>query len=128
MRVELLQGIVTSGFGEGAYFLSLECYKKEIRKKLGFDAYPGTLNLKVDEKQIALLKKHDSIKIDTLKKNNRMLYGAECYRAKINGITGAIIIPEINKHPKNIIEFIAPVNLKSKLNIKDGDKLNLEFK
>jgi riboflavin kinase, archaea type len=125
--VELLEGIVTSGFGEASYFLSLEYYKNEIKKKLGFDAYPGTLNLKVDEKQLLSLKKLSPIKINPHKKNDEALAGAVCYKAKIGKINGAVIIPEITKHEKNIIEFIAPVNIKSTLDIKEGDKVDLEI-
>ena len=52
-----MEGIVTSGLGEGYFFMSMEHYKKEIKEKLGFEAYPGTLNLKIDEEQIDSLKK-----------------------------------------------------------------------
>ena len=46
---------------------------------------------------------------------------------KINNINGSVIIPDINKHPKDIIEFIAPVNIQSKLNLKDGDKIKIKI-
>ena len=122
-----MEGIVTRGLGEGSFFISMEHYKKEIKGKLGFDAYPGTLNLKVDEKQIELLKKSIPIRINSNKTDNKALHGANCYKARINNINGSIIIPDINKHEEDIIEFIAPVNLKSELNIKDGDKVIIEL-
>ncbi|MBW2976088.1 CTP-dependent riboflavin kinase [Candidatus Woesearchaeota archaeon] len=122
----ILECVVTSGFGEGAFFMSMEHYKTEIKEKLGFEAYPGTLNLKVKENQLASLKELNPIKIKGCKKNNEIFGGASCYKAKINSINGCIIIPEINKHG-NIIEFIAHVNLKSELKIKDGDKVKIEL-
>ena len=112
--VIVLEGIVTSGLGEGYLFMSMEHYKKEIKNKLGFDAYPGTLNLKIKEDQFISLKKFNPIKIKGCKKNNEVFGGISCYKAKINNINGALIIPDINKHKKDIIEFIAPFNLKSK--------------
>ena len=118
--------IVSSGLGEGALFLSMEHYKEEIKKNLGFDAYPGTLNLKVDKKQLDLLKNIDTIRIDGCKKDNKTFGGANCYKARINNINGAIIIPDLTKH-KDIVEFIAPINLKSELKIKDGDKIKIEL-
>lgn len=121
-----MQGIVTSGLGEGTFFMSMEHYKDEIKKRLGFDAYPGTLNLKINEKQLASLKKINPIKINGYKKDNETFGGLSCYRAKIENINGAIIIPDINKH-KDIIEFIAPVHIKSELNLKDGDKIKIEL-
>jgi riboflavin kinase len=119
-------GIVTSGLGKGALFISMNYYKEEIKKKLGFDAYPGTLNLKVDKKQLDLLKDIAIITIDGYEKDNKTFGGANCYKARINNINGAIIIPDLTKH-KDIMEFIAPVNLKSELKIKEGDKIKIEL-
>ncbi len=107
--------------------MSMEHYKKEIKEKLGFDAYPGTLNLKVDKEEIDALKKTSPVRIDGCEKDNKTFHGVNCYKAKINNISGSIIIPDINKHEKGIIEFIAPVNLKSELKIKDGDKIKIEL-
>lgn len=122
-----MEGIVTSGLGEGSIFMSMEHYKKEIKNKLGFDAYPGTLNLKIKEDRLISLKKFNPIKIEGCKKNHEVFGGIRCYKAKINNINGAVIIPDINKHKKDIIEFIAPINLKLKLGIKDGDKISLKL-
>ena len=124
----VLEGTVTSGLGEGAYFMSMDHYKKEIKKKLGFDAFPGTLNIKTDKENIDPLKKNNPIIITGFKKDDKTFGGVSCYKAKINDIDGSIIMPHINKHKDNIIEFIAPVNLKSELNIKDGDKIKIELK
>ena len=125
--VIILEGIITSGLGEGSIFMSMEHYKKEIKNKLGFDAYHGTLNLKIKEEQLISFKKFNPIKIEGCKKNNKAFYGARCYKASIKNINGAVIIPDINKHKKDIIEFIAPINLKSELGIKDGDKISLKL-
>ena len=122
-----MDGVVTSGLGEGAFFMSLGYYKEEIRKKLGIDAYPGTLNLKVNKKQLDSLKQLTPIIIPSYKENNAKFGGVKCYKAEINGIGGFIIIPDINKHKKNIIEFITPEHIKSKLKIKDGDKIKIEL-
>src|SRR5208337_4812172 len=42
-----LEGTVFTGLGEGAYYISKEHYRKQFAEKLGFDPYPGTLNLKL---------------------------------------------------------------------------------
>ena len=41
-------------------------------------------------------------------------------------VNGSIIVPHLTKH-KDIIEFIAPVHLKSELKLKDGDKVKVEL-
>jgi len=123
----LITGVAVSGLGEGAFFMSMPHYRNEIRNKLGFDAYPGTLNVKTDEKQIMHLKKLTPMTIEGYSSGNKTFGGASCYNAKIKNINGAVIIPDISKH-KDVIEFIAPIQLKSELNIKDGDKIIIELK
>ena len=122
----VINGIIARGLGEGTYFMSMHHYQQEIKKRLGFRAYPGTLNLKVSRSQRNSFKKINPIKIDGFKKNNKIFGGADCYKAKIKNIHGSVIVPHLTKH-KNVIEFIAPVHIKSELKIKDGDKIKLEL-
>lgn len=122
-----VKGFIVSGLGEGAYFMSMERYRQEISKKLGFDAYPGTLNAKIKENRDELLKNFNSIKITGYTLNSKTFGGASCYKAKIKSINGAIIVPDINKNPEDIIEFIAPVHVKSTLNLNDNDEIKIEF-
>lgn len=123
----IINGVIIRGYGEGAFFMSMQHYKKEIKKRLGFDAYPGTLNLKVGKRQAVLLRKMPPIKIGGFKTGNKTFGGADCYRAKIENIDGSVIVPQLTKHKKNIVEFIAPVHLKSELKIKEGDKIKIEL-
>ena len=125
-RIIVLEGVIASGFDAGACFMSMNHYKKEIKKKLGFDAYPGTLNIKIGEKQMALLKSIPLIEIRGYKLGIKKFGGASCYKAKIKNINGSIIVPELTKH-SDIIEFIAPVHVKSELMIRDGEKIKIEM-
>src|SRR3989338_5073601 len=43
---------ITSGLGEGKYYMSLQGYKKQFAKRLGFEPFEGTLNLEVDAAQV----------------------------------------------------------------------------
>ena len=122
----VLNCIIMSGPGEGAFFMSMHHYKDEIKKKLGFDAYPGTLNLKVSQEELNSIKNMNVIRIEGYKSGNKTFGGADCYKARIKGVNGAIITPDLTKH-KNIIEFIAPVYLRSKLNLNDDDKIKVEI-
>ena len=122
----VINGVIVRGLGEGAYFMSMRHYQKEIEKKLGFKAYPGTLNLKVSKKQMKLLRDVNKIIINGFRQNNKTFGGVNCYKAKIKGINGSIIMPDLTKH-KNIIEFIAPVHLKSGLKLKDRQKIKVEL-
>jgi len=82
--------------------------------------------LNVNKKQIDLLKNTKPIKISGFKSKNKTFGGASCYMASIKNINGSIIVPNLTKH-KSMIEFIAPVHIKSELKIKDGDKIKVEL-
>ncbi len=121
-----IDGIVARGMGEGAFFMSMGHYQDEIKEKVGFTAYPGTLNLKVVKKQKDSLETFDKIRIDGFKKDNKTFGGADCYKARIEKVNGAIIIPHLTRH-KEVIEFIAPVHVRTELKLRDGDKVKVEL-
>ena len=60
-------------------------------------------------------------------RNNKKFGGADCYAAKIRSIKVFIIVPHLTRHKKGIVEFIAPVHLKSELKVKDGQKIRVEL-
>lgn len=123
----VLEGVVTSGLGKGAIFMSIDYYKEKIKEKLGFDPYPGTLNLRVDKEQTSLLKGINPIRIESFKKDGKNFGGASCYKARINNINGSIIVPDLTENEEDVVEVIAAINLKSKLGIKDGDKVKIQL-
>ena len=41
------EGRVVSGMGEGSYYMSLFGYRKQFKEKLGYEPFPGTMNLKL---------------------------------------------------------------------------------
>ncbi|MEK6949326.1 MAG: DUF120 domain-containing protein [Nanoarchaeota archaeon] len=121
-----LEGTVVSGLGKGAVFIAIDYYKSQIREKLGFVPYHGTLNIATNKNNVAVLEKINPIRIESFKKDGKAYGGADCYKIKIKGINGAIIVPDLTEH-EDIIEIIAPVNLKSALKIKEGDKVKVEL-
>ncbi len=121
------EGTIASGLGRGAYFLSMGYYKGKLKNKLGFEPYLGTLNLHIGREKSGLLNKIMPIRIGSFKKGGKTYGGASCYRIKINGIDAAIIVPDLTEHGEKMVEVIAPVNLKSELKIKDGDKIKIEL-
>tara|TARA_Y100000310_G_scaffold342435_1_gene445691 strand:+ start:4025 stop:4414 length:390 start_codon:yes stop_codon:yes gene_type:complete len=123
----VFEGTVTAGLGKGAVFMSIDYYKGKIKEKLGFDPYTGTLNLKIEKGRISLLNDLEPIRIEGIKKDNKDFGGASCYKVKINDVNAAIIIPDLTEHEEDMIEIIAPINLKSKLNIKDNDRVKIEL-
>ncbi len=46
----VIQGIVQGGLGQGNSFTQLDWVRQQFRDKIGFDPYPGTLNLRVQDR------------------------------------------------------------------------------
>ncbi len=128
-HVYTLNGIVTSGLGEGKYYMSLEGYKKQFIEKLGFDPYPGTLNLKLatreDIRIYQTLRKMDGILIEGFRHENRSFGAVKCFKAYIDNIEGAVVIP-LRSHYIDIMEVISPKKLRNELNLKDGDIVSVK--
>ena len=124
-----IEGRVISGVGEGKYYVSLEGYRKQFIEKVGFDPYPGTLNLKIPKEQMyfrGLLDEEEGIHIEGFKTEDRTFGEVKAFKCRINGIKGAVVIPQRTHYSKDILEIISPVCLREKLNLKDGDKVVVE--
>jgi riboflavin kinase len=123
----IFKGDVVSGMGEGRYYTEQSGYLEQFKDKLGFVPYPGTLNVEipfVERNKLRLLKNHDAIDIEEFKTKNRTFGGVKCFRASINGIDGAIVLP-LRSHYSNVLELISPKFLRDKLNLKDGDQVDI---
>ena len=128
-RELVMDAILFSGMSEGSYYMSLEGYRKQFRSKLGFDPFPGTLNLRVmrdsmDERRE--LNTLPFVSIDGFADKERTYGGARCYGAVINQKTPAAIVMPIRAHyGEDVIEIIAGQNLRKLLRLKDGDLVNV---
>jgi len=121
-----LDGVVVSGLGEGHYYISIGGYAKQFKTKLGFEPYPGTLNIKIKDYCLDLRKKMAEmpfIKIDGFSDGTRTYGASDCYPAEISGVCGYIIVPERTHYQQDLLEMIAPVKMREKLNLKDGDSV-----
>jgi riboflavin kinase len=122
-RIELCGNIVT-GLGEGQYYIGQEGYQKQFRSKLGFSPYPGTLNVHLAESDIELREKAEGsgvIPLSGFTDGERTFGGVSCYRVLINGVPGAVVIPDRTHYPKDLLEIVSPVKLRDELKLKDGD-------
>ena len=123
----LFKGKVVSGMGEGRYYTEQSRYVEQFKQKLGFVPFPGTLNVEieyVERNKLRLLKDHRAINIDEFKTKNRTFGSVRCFRAKIDGTDGAIVLP-LRSHYSNILEFISQDYLREKLDLEDGDGVKI---
>jgi len=126
-----LEGTVFTGFGEGAYYISKENYRKQFIEKLGFDPYPGTLNLKLvtdyDIKARNELEAYPGVEIEGFKNEDRTFGPVKCYPVIIeNEVKGALILALRSHYDVSVLEIIAPVPLRKHLKLKDGQKTKIE--
>lgn len=125
----VIRGKVFSGVGEGRYYVSLEGYRKQFKEKLGFDPYPGTLNLKIPKEQLYFRHKLDDeegILIKGFKTPDRTFGDVKAFKCRVNGIEGAIVLPKRTHYPPDVLEIIAPVKIREVAKIKDGDLVEVE--
>lgn len=124
---KFLSGKVITGLGEGQYYISLEGYRAQFIELLGFDPYPGTLNVKLDAQSIETRKGISAnIRISGFTSGNRTFGSGSCFNIMIGDTRGAVIVPERTHYPEDIIEIIAPVNLREHLNLGDGSAVEVE--
>jgi len=126
-----LEGVLFTGLGEGAYYTSIDQYRKQFIEKLGFDPYPGTLNLKLttdyDIKARAELEAYPAIEIEGFKDENRTYGPVKCYPVIIeNKVKGALVSALRSHYDSSVIEVISPIFLRKHLNLKDGHKVKVE--
>jgi len=126
-----LEGTVFTGFGEGAYYIAKETYRKQFIEKLGFDPYPGTLNLKLvtdyDLKTRNELEAYPGVEIEGFKDEDRTFGPVKCYPVIIeNEVKGALILALRSHYDASVLEIIAPVPLRKRLKLRDGQKAKVE--
>ena len=120
----VLAGTVISGLGEGRYYMSIPYYKEQFAEQLGFEPFPGTLNIRLDQASIQIrkeLEKFDWITIRGFTADNRTFGDARALCCRIEGYKCAIVVPTRTHYPEDIIEIIAGSELRKALNLKDND-------
>jgi len=127
-----LEGTVFSGLGEGAYYIKQDGYRKQFIEKLGFDPYPGTLNVKLtsdyDVKTRRELETYPAIEVEGFKDESRTFGPVKCYPAMINNkAKGALAFILRTHYDSSVLEIIAPQHLRTQLRIRDGQKVKLEI-
>jgi len=106
--------------------MNLPWVKKQIREKLGFLPYPGTLDIKISEESVQLRKalaEDGGVNILPAAGFHR----GKCYRASFKTeLKCALIVPEVAGYPENVVEIIGPENLREKFHLSDGDTVEVK--
>lgn len=141
-----LRGRVESGMGEGGHYISLPGYMEQFRERLGYEPFPGTLNVVLDEESARVrsgLGSIDGVPIDGWSDEERTFGPATCYPASVRRIDDSdggddaggdgtvdrvhVIVPERTHYDEGNLELIAPVELRAELDLSDGERLAVKI-
>lgn len=123
-----IRGVVTSGLGEGRYYISRKFYIIQFQEKLKFIPFLGTLNVKVQSNEdvhLGMLKNSPGIHIDGFTTEDRSFGSVKAFKCKINGVDCAVLMPERTIHT-DTMELISEYYLREKLALKDGDTVTVK--
>jgi len=106
---------------------------RQFRERLGYEPFPGTLNVDLGERSIRLRARMDAldpIEIDGWTGDERTYGPAFCWPATVetpdgDSRTGHVIAPERTHHDADQLEVIAPEKLRETLGIDDDDELEV---
>jgi riboflavin kinase len=129
-----LTGTVTSGMGEGRHYISLSGYMEQFEDRLGYEPFPGTLNVDLTEESVrarSAMEALDPVPIDGWEDGDRTYGPAVCYPAAVQTTDDEtyeeahVITPERTHHDEDQLELIAPAKLRDELALDDGDHLTV---
>ena len=147
-----LSGVLVSGMGEGAYYMTLDGYTRQFRSKVGYVPFPGTLNVRLGGRRhmeaVRRLKSERTGRMIDSFSDGRRTYGwARCYPALLRaGPAGGggdddddtagsktaevqcdLITLERTHHDDSIIELISAVCIREATMISDGSDVTVEI-
>ena len=125
----LMTGRVITGLGEGRYYMALGPYREQFAEHLGFEPFPGTLNLRLDQQSVGIrreLDRQEWVKISGFVADGRTFGEARCIPCRIGDIPCGIVVPGRTHYPEDIVELVAPIELRPALGVKDTDIVTVE--
>ncbi len=122
-----INGIIISGMGKGAYFMSQDFYVEQFQEKLNFKPFVGTLNIKIKANDIASIMSIPRNKFVTVRGKGK--FGdVKFIKAILNNIVaGALVFPAKTKHTEDVLEFISDENLRKLLKLEDKDVVTVKI-
>lgn len=124
------RGTVFSGLGEGRYYVSLKGYASGFSRALGFEPFPGTLNLRLtSEAMVEQRRRLDLMKgveVPSFSDGKRVYGPVRCFRAVVAGKKpGGVLAIERTSYDSSVLEVVSPLNLRRSLGLKDGEECSV---
>ncbi|HEX6513679.1 MAG TPA: DUF120 domain-containing protein [Chloroflexota bacterium] len=121
-----IRGRLVHGLGEAPGFTQLPWVVEQCRQKLGFEPFPGTVNLDVLPEDLAMwdeLKQQPGIIIEP---PDAAFCEAVCQPVTIAGrLEAATIVPLVESYPASKLELLAPRNVMQELELAFGQEVTI---
>ncbi len=132
----LVKGVVFSDLGQAGAFLGIDWVREGVRERVGFDPYPGTLNVRAsgaDLNRWEQVRQHGGRVV--LPSPDPAFCNAFLFTGSLEGWDSqpgsreriAVVVPEVEEYPADKLEIIAAVSLKQARSVRDGDQLTVVF-
>ena len=124
-----LEGTVMSGLGHGAYFVGLAWVRGAIQRMLGFDPYPGTLNLRLvdGEMRAAWLDVMAGPALPLTPPPPERCGGRLFPVVVAPDIPAAVVVPDVTAHDADVLELVAGAHVRGRLGLHDGDRVTVHI-
>lgn len=128
-----LAGVVVEGMGKGRHFVTMSGYSRQFEEKLGYEPFPGTLNVELSPGSVRTrghLEEIDPIRIEGWQDGDTSYGPVYCYPAKLETEERTyrpvhLIVPERTDHKEDKIELVAPDELRETLEIDSGNEVTV---
>jgi riboflavin kinase len=123
-----LRGRYVKGLGRSGIFLSTDIYKEILRRRLGEDPYPGTLNIEMEGLEgYEELKKicPPQEKIEDTVIGGKAYGGLYIWKAYMEGNEVLVIRPYRSTHKPTVLEIVSRKKLIEKLKIDEGTAITI---
>ncbi|MFC4540334.1 DUF120 domain-containing protein [Halosolutus amylolyticus] len=130
----IFKGTVTDGLNEARHYISLDGYKEQFKNRLGYEPYPGTLNVTLSRRDVperSVLEVKSGIDIDSWSDDERTYGAATCYAARVEADSedvfepAHVLVPDRTHHGEDAIEIIGPVSFRDELELTNGDHITI---
>jgi len=119
---------LVEGLGQASLFTQLPWVVEQCRRKLGFEPYPGTVNLQVLAQDRHLWDQSKEGPGITLSPPDGSSCDATCYPVTIDErLAAAIILPHVEGYPGDKLELLSPHAVVRTLSLLSGQVLSVRF-
>ena len=130
MRVEA-KGRVFSGIGKGGYYVGHAEYQKRFRQYLGYAPYPGTLNIKIEDRgsieRIAKVRAAGGIRIEGFRIGGESFSSLICVKGELRGEAITLLFIDVTHYNESVVELVSPTYLRGRFGLKDGDEVTFSL-